>query len=204
MGFQNFVVSNKILPPPKKKKNDYLHGKKFFSKVDLKDAFLQIPVHPDDIHKTTITTPFGAFQHHYMPFGLSGASKSFQRFIDSALRDITVTYPNGITKEITVFVYVDDILLASDSDESHLVELKALFTWLTDNGKQISPLKCEFGKQSLEFLGHQINIDGTEPLPEKVAAMRNYEKAENAKGLRRYLGMINLYTAGSCRTVQRH
>ena len=137
--------------------------------------------------------PFGAFQYHYMPFGLSGASQSFQRFNDTALHNITVTYPKGITKEITVFAYVDDILLASDNEESQLVELKALFPWLTDYGLRISPLKCEFGKQSLEFLGHQINIDGTEPLPEKVAAMRNYEKPNNANRLRRYLGMINFY-----------
>ena len=59
---------------------------------------------------------------------------------------MTVTYPNGITKEITVFAYVNDILLASDNEESHLVELKALFTQLTDYGLRISPLKCEFGK----------------------------------------------------------
>ena len=60
-----------------------------------------------------------------MSFGFSGVSQSFQRFIDTALRNITVTYPNGITKEITVFAYVDDILLASDNEESRLVELKA-------------------------------------------------------------------------------
>ena len=52
-----------------------LHNKTVFSKNDLKDAFLQIPVHPDNIAKTRITTPFGAFQYHYMPFGLSGASQ---------------------------------------------------------------------------------------------------------------------------------
>ena len=60
-------------------------GKKVYSKIDLKDAFLQIPVHPDDVPKTTITTPFGAFQCHYKPFGFRGASQSFQRFIDTAL-----------------------------------------------------------------------------------------------------------------------
>ena len=54
---------------------DNLHGAKVFSKVDLKDAFLQIPVHPEDIPKTTITTPFGAFQFNFMNFGLSNLSE---------------------------------------------------------------------------------------------------------------------------------
>ena len=84
-------------------------------------------------------------------------------------------------------------MLASDNEESHLVKLKALFTRLTDYGLRISSLKCKFGKQSLKFPGHQINIDGIEPLPEKNAAMRNYGKPKNAKGLRLYLGMINFY-----------
>ena len=86
-----------------------------FSKIDLKDAFLQIPVHPYDVPKTTITTPFGTFQYHYMPFGLSGASQSFQRFIDMAIRNITIHLPNGEEKYICVFAYIDDILLLSSS-----------------------------------------------------------------------------------------
>ena len=45
----------------------------------------------------------------------------------------------------------------------------------------------------MEFLGHLINKNGIAPLPEKVGAMRSYEKPRTAKELRRYLGMINFY-----------
>ena len=45
----------------------------------------------------------------------------------------------------------------------------------------------------MEFLGHLINKNGIAPLPEKVDAMRSYEKPRTAKELRRYLGMINFY-----------
>ena len=92
-------------------------------------------------------------------------------------------------------------MLASNNEESHLVKLKALFTRLTDYGLRISSLKCEYGKQSLKFPGHQINIDGIEPLPEKNAAMRNYGKPKNAKGLRLYLGMINFYRRFLCKKL---
>lgn len=68
---------------------DHLYGKNLFYKIDLKDVFLQIPVHPSDIAKTTITTPFGAYHYNYMPFGLSGAARTFQRFIDTVMRDLT-------------------------------------------------------------------------------------------------------------------
>ena len=86
-----------------------------------------------------------------------------------------------------------DILLASTNHAKHMLELSAVFQRLTDFGLCISPLKCEFGAISMEFLGHLINKDGITPLPEKVAAMRSYETPRTAKELRRYLGMINFY-----------
>ena len=86
--------------------------------------------------------------------------------------------------------YIDDILLVSSNHEIHMLELRAVFRCLTNYGLCISPLKCEFGALLMEFLGHLINTDGIEPLPEKVAAMRSYETPRTAKELRRYLGMI--------------
>ena len=68
------TVPDTYLLPHLQSFTDQLNGKTVFSKIDLKDTFLQIPVHHDDVPKTTLTTPFGAFQYHYMPFGLSGAS----------------------------------------------------------------------------------------------------------------------------------
>ena len=85
------------------------------------------------------------------------------------------------------------ILLESSNHEVHMLELRAVFQRLTDFGLRISPLKCEFGALSMEFLGHLINKDGIAPLPEKVTVMRSYETPRTAKELRRYLGMINFY-----------
>ena len=85
-----------------------IHGMKVFSKIDLVKAYNQIPVAPNDVEKTAVSTPFGLFEWIYMPFGLRNASSTFQRYID-----------NIFVNTSCVFNYVDDILCFSESVEQH-------------------------------------------------------------------------------------
>ena len=159
-----------------------LSGCTYFSRIDLVKAFHHIPVHPADIPKTALITPFGLFEYVRMPFGLRNAAQTFQRFIDEVLRGLPFC-----------FAYIDDLLIASPDAETHQQHLQQVLTRLQDYGVQVNVDKSVFGVPSITFLGHTVSLEGITPLQEKCESIQNFPKPTTQRQLKQFLGMLNYY-----------
>ena len=107
----DFTRLNAITTPdryPLPRIEDLIHAAKgrYFSTLDLRSGYHQIPMEPCDAQKTAVVTPFGLFHFLRMPFGLRNSAATFQRFMDYAIRDL-----------LGVVVYVDDLLVFGNSRE---------------------------------------------------------------------------------------
>ena len=155
---------------------------KVFSKLDLKSAFWQIPVRNEDQEKTAFICGGKLYEYLKMPFGLKNSPACFQRNISKALGE------NPFSE-----VYLDDIVVFSQSFEEHLKHLDLVLAKLNSHHLHCKLKKCEFGKNEIKFLGFVVNEHGHAVDPAKVEAIRKRCYPTSTKGVQSFLGAVNYY-----------
>ncbi|XP_043461938.1 uncharacterized protein LOC122498320 [Leptopilina heterotoma] len=126
---------------------DKLGSARFFTVFDLASGFHQVETHPDDRHKTAFSSRNGHFEYERMPMGIKNAPPTFQRLLNNVL---------GGMLDSEAFVYLDDIIIYSDTLEEHDKRARRLYNRLRDANLKLQPDKCEFMKKEVAYLGHIV------------------------------------------------
>ena len=159
-----------------------LSGGNLFSKLDMSQAYLQLPLDEESKEYVTVNTHKGLYRYNRLPFGISSAPSIFQRTMETLLQGIK-----------GVLVYIDDILVTGPTLEEHLSTLDKVLEKLGTAGLRLNKPKCFFLQPSIEYLGHIIDKDGLHPTEEKVRAIKEAPKPRNVSELRSFFGIINYY-----------
>jgi hypothetical protein len=163
---------------------DRLQGKSWFTALDLKGAYNLIRIKPGHEWMTAFRTKFGLYEYLVMPFGLTNAPAYFQKMINNVLRE---------KLDIFVIVYLDDILVFSETEEEHREHVHWVIKTLQDAKLLVEPEKCEFHKHEVVFLGHIIRPNEIAMEPCKVDAVREWPKPDNLKAVQAFVGFANYY-----------
>ena len=160
---------------------DHLSEAKFFSKIDLQSGYHQIPIHPDDTHKTAFRTRYGHFEFLVMPFGLTNAPAAFMRVMNKVFAPYLDRF---------VLVYLDDILIYSKTEEEHLQHISLILSTLHKYDDKAKLSKCEFARMVIDFLGHRISQTGYEVIPSFRESILSMPRPKDKKNLLRFLGLV--------------
>ena len=157
---------------------DQLKGARVYSKIDLRTGYHQLRVREMDIPKTTFRTLYGHFEFMVMPFGLTNALAAFMDLMHRVFQPYLDQF---------VVVFVDDILIYSQSEKEHEDHLRVVLQLLRDHQLYAKFIKCEFWLIEVRFLGHVVLASGMSVDPEKVEAVMSWERPKSFFEIRSFL-----------------
>ena len=163
---------------------DQLRGARVYSKIDLHTGYHQLRVRDTEIPKTAFRTCYGNFEFTVMPFGLTNAPAAFMDLMHRIFQPYLDQF---------VVVFVDDILIYSQSKWEHEYHLRFILQLLRDHQLYAKFSKCEFWLIEVRFLGHVVSASGVSVDPKKVEAVMSWERPKSVFEIRSFLGLVGYY-----------
>ena len=158
-----------------------MNGGQTFSKLDLSQAYLQIPLDEDSQKLVAINTHRGLFTYTRMPYGIASAPAYFQSVMDKVLQGVNCG------------CYLDDIVVTGKNMEEHMENLTSVMDRLRQYGFRLQEKKCEFFRPSIKYLGQVIDKNGIRIDEAGTAAIEHAPKPTTKDELRSFLGLISHY-----------
>ncbi len=163
---------------------DALSKAKYMSVVDCTSGYWQIPLHENSRKYTAFTTSIGRWQYTSLPMGITNAAPTFQRNMEAML--------TGLLWDCCI-VYIDDIIIYSDTFEEHIQHLREVFKRLKAANVVLKPEKCDFCQPEVEYLGHIIGNGKLKTMPRNIEKVKNCKPPETLTEVRAFCNLVGYY-----------
>ncbi|CAF1068627.1 unnamed protein product [Adineta ricciae] len=161
-----------------------LQGYSYYTKMDLKSGYLQIPISEEDQPKSAFITKEGLYHFKVLPAGLKNAPPTFQRIMNTII---------ARGREQFCLIYLDDIIVFSKSFSEHLEHVGTVLRVLYEHHFQLNPPKCDFFKSTMNYLGHTISTDGMKPLDERIETIKQLPMPTTLRAANYFIGKLGFY-----------
>lgn len=163
----------------------YLQNAKYYTHLDLFSGYWNVPIEENSRKYTAFVTPgLGLFQFNRLAFGLCCAPNTFQELTDRVFWGL---------KWSTLLLYLDDVILFSETFDEHLERLRVVFSRIREARLTLKTTKCRFAMEEIKVLGHIVTNNNIQPDPEKLAAVSNFPPLTTKKQVQRFLGLCSYY-----------
>ena len=163
---------------------EILGNNRYFSSLDLAQAYLQVPLSKESRKYTASSVGSKHFQYRRLPYGLKNNTSIFQSMMNLLL---------GEMQYKRAMVYVDDCLLFSKTFSDHITNLTELLEKLKSAKLKLKPSKCSLLKSQVTYLGHIITEQGIIPSPKKIQAVADFGTPTNPKQVKQWLGLTGYF-----------
>lgn len=161
---------------------DLVGSARFVSNFDLLKGYWQVPLTRRAREIASFVTSSGLYSYTVMPFGLRNAPATLQRLMNQVISGLEGSD-----------VYLDDVVVFSDTWPEHLQRIRALFDRLSGANLTVNLAKCEFAQAIVTYLGKVVGHGQVHPIRAKVAAIDAFPTPTTKKDLMRFLGMVGYY-----------
>lgn len=156
----------------------------YWSSLDMTSSFTQIELRPEDRHITAFTYNDKRYVWNRMIQGQSNSSAEFSRALSLLFNKIPFN---------CLLIYIDDILLSSNTIESHLKRLRIVFQRLEWGNLKLSPMKTNLLQKEVSFLGFKLTSEGLQIDPKKAQSIKSLPQPTSVKHVQKFLGMVNYH-----------
>ena len=163
---------------------DALSNAKYMTKLDCTSGYWQIPLDPESRLYTAFTTSMGRWQYVTLPMGITNAAPTFQRSMEIMFTGILWKY---------VIVYIDDIIIYSNTFEEHIEHLKDVLARLKKANIVLKPSKCSVAQQEIEYLGHIVGKGLLKPMISNTTKVKEAKIPQTLTEVRSFCNLAGFY-----------